>query len=306
MAVMRGSEVKKLEHLIPNCTARSSGLLLDFEFHKRVVSRTKVSDPSTRMQRIILLALSGGRVLNPLRRIIYMVHHWQSPGLPDNSAGSKLRLIKWAINDDDFLWLDVWSLPRSHECASNAKSQTPSLELQAAIRSMQAYIFHSSDLIVIAPTPLDYEQLLGSAWCQTELFAAFCPVVRRESITSLGSSWSLCTRVLRHACKVDALVGSSRDQWHGGDELELIPLNPNILKDPMRCKIIDRRDLPLLQCALKRIRRLLVAAKAPDKDASQEVTISGVKESIIDGMLNSLSCFDNVTEDESSLKACTK
>lgn len=274
MSVMRGSSIKILNGLISHEEARSSGLLLKLEFQTRVVSRTKVGDPSSRVQKTILLAMTGGRVLNPLRRIIYLSHHWHGPGLPDNSAGSKLRLIKGALNDDDFVWMDVWSLPRS--------------QVEAATRSMQAYIFYASQLLVVAPSREDFEQLLGSAWCQAEFFAAMCPVVRRETVMSAGSSWSLVTRCLRHACKADVLIGNTRDQWHGGDDLELFALDPKELRDPFSCKIVNRDELPMLQCVVEQVQKSLLAAK-PLIEPSREVAISGIKESMIDGMLSILS-----------------
>merc|ERR1719198_2418840 len=165
MSVMRGDNVKSLERLISHEDAKSSGMLVDFQFCTRTVSRMKQKDPSTRVKKTVMLALSGSRVLNPLRRIVYLGHRWQGPGLPDNSAGSKLRLIQRALNEDDFAWLDVWSLP----CAF--KSQDESKKVEAA-RSMPAYIFHASALLFVAPSREDFEQLLKSSWCQAELLAA--------------------------------------------------------------------------------------------------------------------------------------
>merc|ERR1712194_144296 len=172
-----------------------------------------------------------------------------------------MRLIQRALKEDDFAWLDVWSLPRPFKASGPVTREAPrpgASELEAAARSMCAYVFHASQLLVVASSQEDFEEVLRRAWCQAELFAAMCPVVRRESVTSAGSSFSLCTRVLRHACKAEALLGNSRDQWHGGDDLELMPLSFTLLQDPLCCQIVDPNDMLLLQQLLQSIRKALL------------------------------------------------
>jgi len=324
-----GSNVKSLEELTSHEEARSSGLLLDLEFRYRVVSRTDIANPSAQVQRTILLPMAGCRVLNPIRRIVYIAHHWHGPRLPDNSAGSKLRLIQRALNEDDFVWLDAWSLPSREKLQMQRSSSKEPLkpnapavareasaleaaakklrggcELLAAARSTPAYVFHASQLLVVATSKEEFEQVLQRAWCQTELFAAMCPVIRRESINYTIPNWSLCTRVLRHACKAEALLGNSRDQWHGGDDLELIPLDATLLLDPLSCKMVDRnKDQPTLQRMLLSMRSAMIDLR---EDAKHEVSIIGIEEPLIDAMLSKLSCVASLHEGSETVQTNQK
>lgn len=305
MYVMRGRDVIKLPTLISHAEARAAGLLLQLDFQSRVVSQSDASDTSasgSRLQKTILLPFVGERILNPLRCITYFAHRWPGPGIADNSAGSTLRLIQGCLQPDDYAWMDVWSVPDLAQfvaspgaapaaTAATATTAVPASSKQkvAAIRSLQAYVFRATKLCLVASSQEDYELFLERAWCQAELFAAFCPVVRR---VSLQASINLCTKVYRHACEVEVVLGDVRDQWHGGNFKGPFAFDMTLLRNPLGCSITNDGDMPLLEAALATVSKALEAAnprQEVDEHSGHEAIITGMKPHTIDLLLKALS-----------------
>mmetsp|Transcript_94390 Transcript_94390/g.181314 ORF Transcript_94390/g.181314 Transcript_94390/m.181314 type:complete len:367 (-) Transcript_94390:27-1127(-) len=302
MCVMRGSDVKKLSSLVSHAEASTSGMLLHLDFQTREVSRSELlggGAPRLLAKKTILLPITGERVLNPLRCIVYFVHRWPSPGVADNSAGSTLRLLQGCLLEDDYAWMDVWSVPDLAELTSPAGcpaaadvATASSAQKAAAMRSMPGYIFRATRLCLVASSEGDFELCLQRAWCQAELFAAFCPVLRRVRSQSNSIDLSMSTKVYRHACPSEVVLGDTRDQWHGGNFKGPLPLEPTLLRDPLHCGITFPADMTILEQIICSVKEALAAARPRhevDELSGHETIITGMKLGVIDLLVKALS-----------------
>merc|ERR1719504_267209 len=92
--------------------------------------------------------------------------------------------------------MDFWSVPNS--MADPAKA--------ACIRSMQAYVFRATALHTVAVSERDLRLFMNRTWCQAELFAAMCPVLRMRDFACVGSGSgdrSAYTNFYKHACDIE-------------------------------------------------------------------------------------------------------
>lgn len=278
MAVMRGSDVKKMEKVMPYEEARANGLLLDVTFSTEVVRETIMlgMGGSLDKRKHITLPMMGSQVLNPLRRLLYVAHRWQAPTIDDPAQQETLTLVQSICHDYDFVWMDFWSVPNSPLAPEKA----------ASIRSMQAYVFRATALHAIASSETDLRQFMQRTWCQAELFAALCPVLRVRDFACVGSGSgdrSCYTNIYKHACDIEIFVTGQQPAT----------LDLGALRNPLRCGISSQEDLNLLKPALERVRDACRTARPNEGergdgwDSSAEI-VKGIEDNTITEMLIAL------------------
>jgi len=291
MLVMRGSHVKQIDHMMSHNEARTADVLFNISFETYTLRETvNLGFPgATDHRKHVVLAVAGDRILNPLHRIVYVAHHWQTPDAADDAEHSKLRLLQGTLEDSDYVWLDVWSIPNLLQLLPlpsplAAAALLASGVKESAIRSMQAYVFHATLVRVVSLSEEDLELFFGRTWCQAELFAALCPVVHDRHFAVAGKRGSFSTTMYKHACTVEVVVQGAGH----------VPLDLARLQNPLTCRITDVDDLPLLRVLLQKIRELVhtsVARRelnASSHDRHEEV-VSGIEISVSTLLADALS-----------------
>eukprot|EP00929_Paragymnodinium_shiwhaense_P009788 TRINITY_DN11411_c1_g1_i1.p1 TRINITY_DN11411_c1_g1~~TRINITY_DN11411_c1_g1_i1.p1 ORF type:complete len:501 (-),score=96.38 TRINITY_DN11411_c1_g1_i1:455-1957(-) len=268
MLVMHATHVNELCEIPSHTQARKDGRLLELRFE--TLSVTEMVDfgftGSSQQRKHVVLPVAGQRVLNPLRRIVYVAHRWRSRDKVDDADNSKLRLLQRTLLDTDYVWLDAWSVPDLSQLLTRMLSQQLPEALAkeavrtsgvkaAAIRSMPAYVYWATVLRVISTSELDFDAFLGRTWCQAELLAAMCPVLRERTFSVVGKRRSYSNAVYRHACSVELAVS--------GRDIEM--LRPAHLRKPLDCDVSDPNDLQLLSSVLEKLREVVEAAIPRDE-----------------------------------------
>lgn len=274
MTVMRGSDVKRMRRIMQHSEARAAGLLFDVSFATEVVRETLNfgMGGSVDRRKHITLPLVGDKVLNPLRRLLYIAHRWQARTINDPAQEDVLGLVQKVVQDTDFVWMDFWSVPNGNR---EAASQ--------CILSMQAYVFRATAVNVVAVSEEDLRQFMNRCWCQVELYAALCPVLAMRDFACVGSGSgdrSSYTNVYKHACDIQIFVPGTKP----------IGLDLGALRNPLRCGISNQGDLPLLKPALERVRDACREARptegiATDRFDSSAETVTGIEDETISLML---------------------
>jgi len=277
MLVMKATDVQQLSSIPTHTEAWRAGLLLALSFE--TFSVTEMVDfgytGSTQQRKHIVLPVAGDLVLNPLRRIIYFAHRWQSRDKVDDDNHSKLRLLQGTLDNKDYVWLDAWSVPDLTQLLTRLLSQQMPESLAkeavrtsgvkaAAIRSMPAYVYWATVLRVISVSDEDFEDFLGRTWCQAELLAAMCPVLRERTFSVVGKRRSYCNAVYRHACTMETVIDGRAPK----------PLSSTCLRKPLDCEISDPADLQLLADVLEKLREAVEAAIPRDEKTVIEASVS--------------------------------
>mmetsp|Transcript_43833 Transcript_43833/g.103641 ORF Transcript_43833/g.103641 Transcript_43833/m.103641 type:complete len:453 (+) Transcript_43833:59-1417(+) len=291
MAVMRGDAVKGLTEVISHSEAQMGDKLLNLEFEAEAVFGTMdlgLGGCLDRRKHVVLPKVLPTRpmikrsdddnegeeerrkVLNPLRRIVYIAHRWQGHSLSDPAQLTTLNVVQDCVADQDYVWMDFWSVPTGSA---------------AAISSMQAYVFRATMLIAAAVSKEDLRRFMDRTWCQVELFAALCPVVADRMFAIVGSDRgdSMRSVVFKHACEVQVQVLGKPPA----------DLDFEQLKNPLTCGISNKEDLELLVPALVKIRDALREARpSTDSDTGRFDTahekVTGIPDSIVSQMLMAL------------------
>mmetsp|Transcript_4578 Transcript_4578/g.11073 ORF Transcript_4578/g.11073 Transcript_4578/m.11073 type:complete len:441 (+) Transcript_4578:42-1364(+) len=287
MAVMRASSVKEMQEVKSHTDAQRAGILLNLEFDTEAVYTTTdlgLGGCLDRRKHVVLPKVlptkvhysdeSGledrRKVLNPLRRIVYVAHRWQAPWMSDPAQLTTLQVVQNTLSEQDYAWMDFWSVPPGSG---------------AAISSMQAYVFRATELMVAAVSSDDLRRFMERTWCQVELFAALCPVVADRTFAIVGTDRgdSMRSVTYKHACdvQVQVLGEAPRD------------LDFECLKNPLNCGITNKEDLELLVPALLKVRDALREARpAVDSDATKfdksHEKVSGMSDEIVSQMLMAL------------------
>jgi len=275
MAVMRGSDVRRMESVMSHSDARAAGLLLDVTFATECVRETIQLGigGSIDKRKHITLPMVGDQVLNPLRRLLYIAHRWQSYTLYDPAQFELVKLVQSVVHDFDLVWMDFWSVPNDRLDPAKAES----------IRSMQAYVFRANAVHAVAMSPEDLRSFMQRCWCQAELFAALCPVLAVRDFACVGSGSgdrSSYTNVYKHACDIEIFVLGEPPTG----------LDLGALRNPLRCEISSNDDRVLLKPALEHVRDACRAARPTEGTASgawdaAAETVKGISDETIDTIL---------------------
>lgn len=142
-----------------------------------------------------------------------------------------MRILQKIIQDDDFVFFDLWSIPQAPDRGEDRGK---------AIYSLNTYVDWCSEFIALCPGAENRRQYGERGWTNLELVSALTPVVKRVIV----NKWN-----------TDIEFGSTADRIGFVNELaEYEPLSGFFLREPKLWKFGHPEDAQAVVPVAKAVR----------------------------------------------------